>query len=202
MPWDYRPWGCGSGKNGSCNNGWIQFEICEDNLADEKYFNKVYKEACEVCAYLCQLYNINPKGTVNYNGIKVPTILCHAESAKLGLGSNHGDVLHWFSKYGKTMNDVRNDIEKLLKSSTNVPKVENNEEEEEMTQEQFNKMMNNWIAEELKKPGSDWSAADRKWAEESGLIGGDQNGNMMYKKFLTREEFVVVLHRAIEKFVK
>ena len=27
MPWDYRPWGCGSGKKGSCNNGWIQFEI-------------------------------------------------------------------------------------------------------------------------------------------------------------------------------
>ena len=21
MPWDYKPWGCGSGKNGSCNNG-------------------------------------------------------------------------------------------------------------------------------------------------------------------------------------
>ena len=27
MPWDYRPWGCGSGSKGSCNNGWIQFEI-------------------------------------------------------------------------------------------------------------------------------------------------------------------------------
>ncbi len=35
MPWDYRAWGCGSGKNGSCNgtpNGadrsfWVQFEI-------------------------------------------------------------------------------------------------------------------------------------------------------------------------------
>lgn len=27
MPWDYRPWGCGSGNKGSCNSGWIQFEI-------------------------------------------------------------------------------------------------------------------------------------------------------------------------------
>lgn len=27
MPWNYRPWGCGSGRYGSCNNGWIQFEI-------------------------------------------------------------------------------------------------------------------------------------------------------------------------------
>ena len=23
MPWDYKPWGCGSGGKGSCNNGWI-----------------------------------------------------------------------------------------------------------------------------------------------------------------------------------
>jgi hypothetical protein len=27
MPWDYAPWGCGSGSKGSCNNNWIQFEI-------------------------------------------------------------------------------------------------------------------------------------------------------------------------------
>ena len=23
MPWDFKPWGCGSGTKGSCNNGWI-----------------------------------------------------------------------------------------------------------------------------------------------------------------------------------
>ena len=40
MPWDYRPWGCGSGSKGSCNDGWIQFEICEDGLTDKTYFNK------------------------------------------------------------------------------------------------------------------------------------------------------------------
>ena len=27
MPWNYRPWGCGKGSKGSCNDGWIQFEI-------------------------------------------------------------------------------------------------------------------------------------------------------------------------------
>ena len=32
MPWNYRPWGCGSGSKGSCNGKtggpfWIQFEI-------------------------------------------------------------------------------------------------------------------------------------------------------------------------------
>ena len=27
MPWNFKPWGCGSGKKGSCNDAWIQFEI-------------------------------------------------------------------------------------------------------------------------------------------------------------------------------
>lgn len=118
MPWDYKPWGCGSGSKGSCNNGWIQFEICEDNLADATYFNKVYKEACEITAYLCKLYNIDPMGTVTLNGVKVPTILCHADSHSLGLGSNHGDVNHWFPKHGKSMATARSDVAKLMGTST------------------------------------------------------------------------------------
>ena len=120
MPWDYKPWGCASGPKGSCNNGWIQFEICEDDLKDKKYFEAVYKEACELTAYLCDLYNIDPKGTVTVNGVKVPTILCHAESHDLGFGSNHGDVLHWFPKFGKNMIDARNDVEKLINAEKNV----------------------------------------------------------------------------------
>lgn len=117
MPWDYRPWGCGSGSKGSCNNGWIQFEICEDALTDKTYFDKVYKEACEITAYLCDMYGLDPNGTVTMNGVKVPVILCHADSYNLGLGSNHGDVLHWFKKHGKTMADVRKDVAALMGSA-------------------------------------------------------------------------------------
>lgn len=116
MPWDYRPWGCGSGSKGSCNTGWIQFEICEDGLNDADYFVKVYKEACELTAYLCRMFGIDPKGSVKYNGVTVPTILCHADSYKLGLGSNHGDVLHWFPKFGKIMDSVRKDVASLMES--------------------------------------------------------------------------------------
>ena len=118
MPWNYKPWGCGAGPKGSCNNGWIQFEICEDGLTDKNYFNKVYKEACELTAYLCKTYNLDPKGTTTCGSVKCPVILCHADSYKLGLGSNHGDVLHWFKKHGKTMDDVRNDVAALLKTTT------------------------------------------------------------------------------------
>lgn len=108
--WNKMAWGCGSGSKGSCNNGWIQFEICEDGLNDSVYFEKVYQEAVELTAYLCKLYNIDPNGVVTVNGVKIPTILCHQDSYRLGFGSNHGDVLNWFPKFSKTMDDFRADV--------------------------------------------------------------------------------------------
>ena len=122
MPWDWRPWGCGSGSKGSCNNGWIQFEICEDGLQNKAYFEEVYKEACELTAYMCKMFNLDPYGTVKNGNVTVPVILCHADSNRLGLGSNHGDVLHWFKKYGKTMQDVRDDVWKLMNAGSPVVK--------------------------------------------------------------------------------
>ena len=116
MPWDYRPWGCGSGSKGSCNNTHIQFEICEDDLNDASYFNEIYKEACEMTAYLCKMFGIDPKGTTVCNDVTVPTIIDHAGSHSLGLGSNHADIQHWFKRYGKTLDSVRNDVESILAS--------------------------------------------------------------------------------------
>lgn len=124
LPWNHRPWGCGKGKKGSCNSGWIQFEICEDSLNNKDYFDKIYKEACELTAYLCKMYNIDPFGTQTLNNVVVPTILCHADSYKLGLGNNHGDVLHWFKKYNKTMDDVRKDVAALLGNDTPIANKE------------------------------------------------------------------------------
>ena len=123
MPWDWRPWGCGSGSKGSCNNGWIQFEICEDGLTDKTYFNKVYKEACELTAYMCKMFHLDPLGTTKNGSVTVPVIICHADSNRLGLGSNHGDVLHWFKKHSKTMEDVRNDVWKLMNEGSPVVSV-------------------------------------------------------------------------------
>ena len=130
MPWNYRPWGCGTGKYGSCNDGFIQFEICEDSLSDQSYFESIYKEACELTAYLCKLFNIDPKGMTEVGGQTIPTIICHADSYKLGLGSNHSDIYHWFSKYDKTMEDVREDVANLLNDSIPVQPEEKPEEQE------------------------------------------------------------------------
>ena len=121
MPWEYRPWGCGSGAKGSCNNGWIQFEICEDDLTNKEYFDKVYEEACQITAYLCDMYDIDPFGTVRMNGVDIPTILCHKDSYDLGFGCNHSDINHWFPKFGKSMESVRKDVAILLNGKNGTP---------------------------------------------------------------------------------
>ena len=54
LPFDYKGWHCG----GSGNNGYIGFEICEDNLQDKVYFEKVYQEAVDFCVYLCRQYHL------------------------------------------------------------------------------------------------------------------------------------------------
>ena len=169
MPWNYRPWGCGSGSKGSCNSGWIQFEICEDGLTDREYFNKVYTEACEITAYLCKLYNINPNGTVTKSGVKIPTILCHKDSYKLGFGSNHGDVYHWFNKHGKTMDSVRQDVAALLKGDDIViympsedtnPENNNESETKNNTNENFAKAIQKVLIQKLSVVNTTSTTAD------------------------------------------
>ena len=127
-PWNYRPWGVGSGSNGSLNGDkrdpktpfWIQFEICEDDRKSKTYFEKAYNEAIGLSAYLCKMYGFDPHGTVSYKGKTVPVITCHRESAALGLGSGHSDVLDWFPLYGKSMDDVRNDIAAAMGSVAEI----------------------------------------------------------------------------------
>ena len=65
----------------------------------------------------------------------------------------------------------------------------------EMTQEQFEAMLETYLKKLAQKPPAAWSAEARTWAEETGLIAGDETGNKQYRNFLTREQFAVLLHR-------
>lgn len=97
LPWNYRSWGCGKGEKGSYNKTHIQFEICEDGLDDLIYFTSVIEEAVDVCAYLCNEFNIHP-----WEGI-----CSHKEAAEEGYASNHGDPEHWMRKFNLTMHRFR-----------------------------------------------------------------------------------------------
>ena len=117
MPWNYMPWGCGSAYSGgpSANNGWIQFEICEDALTDANYAQQVWDMAVEFSAWLCKMFNLDPMGVADCSGITVPVITCHQDSYKLGVGCNHTDINHWFPKLlGKDMNNARLEIQAKL----------------------------------------------------------------------------------------
>lgn len=102
LPWNTKGWHAG----GSANDTHIGFEICEDDLTSKEYFEAVYKEAVGFSAYLCKLHSFDPLA----DGV----IISHSEGFARGIASNHMDVGHWLSKFGKTMNDVRNDIKKEM----------------------------------------------------------------------------------------
>jgi len=99
LPWNHRGWHAG----GAANDTHIGFEICEDGLTDISYFNAVYKEAVDLCVYLCKQYGLTEKD-----------IICHSEGHKLGVASNHGDVMHWFPRHGKSMETFRADVKSGL----------------------------------------------------------------------------------------
>lgn len=102
LPWDHRGWHGG----GSSNDGYIGFEICEDNLTNAAYFKAVYQEAVELTAMLCKEYNLDP----TEDGV----VIDHSEGAERGIASNHGDVKHWFPNHGKTMDDFRKAVQEQM----------------------------------------------------------------------------------------
>ena len=172
LPWNRRGWHCGRGKNGSANDTHISFEICEDGLEDASYFEAVYQEAVELTAYLCKEYGLNPLAS----GV----VICHQEGYQRGVASNHGDVLHWFPKFGKTMDDFRTDVARWM------------EGENEMTQEQFDTMMENWLARRNNQPASDWAKPYIQEAIDAGVMT-DVGGTIERPQgFVTRQELATV----------
>lgn len=104
LPWNYEGWHSGSYSNSyiskSANkNGYIGFEICEDDKTDASYLTLVYNEAVELCAYLCKEYKLDPLA----DGV----IISHKEGHDRKMASNHGDPDYWFKKHGMSMDNFR-----------------------------------------------------------------------------------------------
>lgn len=110
LPFNYMPWGCASGKKGSYNYTHIQFEICEDALKDEKYFNEAFGVAIDFCAYLCKEYSIS-----------VDNVVSHHEAYLKGYGSKHADCDHWLKKFNKNMDWFRNEVKVKLEKKDTKP---------------------------------------------------------------------------------
>lgn len=71
-------------------------------------------------------------------------------------------------------------------------------EEETMTQQQFDAMMEQWLERRAGQEPGAFSAEARAWAERIGLIKGDAAGRKQYKSFCTREQLMTFLYRLMK----
>ena len=168
LPWTCRGWHAG----GAANNTHIGFEICEDGLDDPDYFSAVYQEAVELTAYLCKEFGLDPLA----DGV----VICHQEGYQRGVASNHADVLHWFPKMGKTMDDFRADVARAMKGGDTV------------TQEQFDAMMDNWLSRRAALPASEWAVPYISEAIDKGYMADVGGSIERPQDFVTREELATV----------
>lgn len=179
LPWTMRGWHCGTGTSGiSANNTHISFEICEDGLTDAIYFQAVYREAVELTAYLCKEYGLDPLA----DGV----VICHSEGYKRGIASNHADVLHWFPKFGKSMDDFRADVAQEMKG------------EDEMDEQAIRRIVRDELsrleAERAKEPPSDWARVKLELARARGLTDGTRP-----RSYATREEVALMVNAATKQ---
>lgn len=68
-------------------------------------------------------------------------------------------------------------------------------EESPVSQDQFDKLMENWLRRQAAREASPASKNARQWAEAFGIISGFSDGSKQYKTFCTREQVVIMLHR-------
>lgn len=173
LPWNRRGWHAGKGSRGSANDTHISFEICEDGLQDASYFEAVYQAAVELTAELCKQYDLNPLA----DGV----VICHSEGNARGIASNHGDVMHWFPMHGKTMDMFRNDVDRTM------------EGEDDMTQEQFDAMMENYLARRSEKSADTWATTGLTQAQAKGITDGTRP-----QSFATRQEVALMVNAAVK----
>ncbi len=157
LPWDHRGWHAG----GSANDSHIGFELCEDGLEDGAYFQRVYREAAELCAELCRMFGLGGKD-----------VICHAEGYQQGIASNHGDVLHWFGRQGKTMAEFRRDVDAILAG------------EEGWEMSRFTD-----VAQDK------WYAQAVEYVAEQGIMSGKGDGKFDPEGGVTRAELAAVAAR-------
>ena len=171
LPWTMRGWHCGR----SGNDTHIAFEICEDGLTDEGYFHATYQAAVDLTAYLCRRFSLDPLA----DGV----VLCHSEGYKRGIASNHADVMHWWGRYGVSMDNFRRDVAEKMKGG-----------ERDLTEQEVRAIIREELAAAQaardKLPASDWAAEKLKQAKAAGITDGTRP-----RGFATREEVALMVQK-------
>ena len=172
----------------------VTIECASDTYHPYKFTDKCYESLVKLCVDICKRYN---KTKLIWLKDKDVTLAYEPKANEMVL-----TVHRWFANKAcpgdwlyERLDDLASRVTtELAKNSQTTTPTQPIEEDVEMTQSNFNKMMDVWLTQQAKLSPADWSAAARKWAESNGYIKGDENGNKMYKKPVTREELVQMLY--------
>ena len=148
--------------------------------------NGAVVSAKKVCC-LCQSLGFKGIGYISANAVHVDTRASgsYRGDERRGYGGNVSDFYRYFSI-------SKAEIEALKALQEAVKTTEN--KEDNMTQDQFNAMMNNWISQQAAKEPHEWSVDARKWAEENNIITGTGAG-FSYLAGCDREMTITFLYR-------
>ena len=186
-----RSWCSSSTEN---DNRAVTIECASDMTDPYRMNDVVYESLINLCVDICKR---NGKNTLLWFNDKNYTLNYVPKDNEMVL-----TVHRWFANKacpGDWLYSRLGNLAAQVTAQLQTPAPQpTNEEEDEMTQEKFNEMMNVWLETQAAREPSAWSADARTWAEEKGYIQGDEKGRKMYKKPLTREELIQILYR-IEK---
>ena len=149
--------------------------------------------AKKICC-LCQTLGFKGIGYISERAVHVDmrTTGSYRGDERENYASNIGGDFYRYFGISKA------DIE-ALKPKKETPKPTPKPQEEDIvTQQEFNEKMNTWLSEQSKKQPSDWSKDARAWAESEGIIKGTGNG-MEYKSYVTREQVMTFLYRFFKR---
>lgn len=182
------PAGCrGANTNGICIENLGNFDVGGDKMNDSQKDTIV-----RMAAALLKKFKLSPETGITYHawwtdsGSSLGTYVA-GRSCKTCPGTA------FFG--GNTRASYDKNLKPLIVKAMNGGYNTETEEDEEVTQEQFNKMMDTYLAGLAKQQPQDWSKTARDWAEGTGLIKGDEHGNKCYQSFCTREQMVQFLYR-------
>lgn len=146
----------------------------------KKYGQAVY-DAVSAITVANERYGVR---TANFYEIKKTSALC--VYCECEFHDNERDA-RWIVEHTTDIGEA------LCRGICKATGVTYRQEDDTLTQEQFNAMADNYFAAIEKKPGSAWSEPARKWAIDNGIFKGDGAGSFAWQAPITREQMAQVL---------
>ena len=183
-----RSW-CSSSRSNDDRS--ITIEVASDTEHPYAVTDEAYAALIDLCEDICRR-----------NGIK--KLLWKGNKSLVGQVDKQNMTVHrWFANKACPGDYLYNRHSQIAEAVN--ARLENQEEDDDMTQEKFNEMLKAGMAayrtELQDNDCGTWSEEDRQWAIDAGLIKGSStegDPNYMWADFLTREQAIALLHRLFE----